>query len=131
LPSREQTDYARLLLNKAQADLAALRVLCDRLEVADDILGFHAQQAIEKALKAILVFRGAESPRTHDLGFLLELASTRDLDVPDAVAGAAIYTPWAVEFRYDDPIPPALDRHKALADAEDAVSWATQVIDID
>ena len=34
---------------------------------------FHAQQAAEKALKALLVARGTEPPYTHDLGALAAL----------------------------------------------------------
>lgn len=34
---------------------------------------FHAQQAVEKATKALLVNFGVDFPRTHDLKFLLDL----------------------------------------------------------
>jgi HEPN domain-containing protein len=34
---------------------------------------FHAQQAVEKAMKALLVDFGVDFPRTHDLKFLLDL----------------------------------------------------------
>ena len=35
-----------------------------------ETLCFHAQQAAEKAIKAVLVAEGADLPRTHDLGVL-------------------------------------------------------------
>jgi HEPN domain-containing protein len=31
------------------------------------IVGFHCQQAVEKALKAVLAERGADFPYTHDV----------------------------------------------------------------
>ena len=37
----------------------------------DDVVGYHAQQAVEKAIKAVLVLCGIDFPRTHDLDFLL------------------------------------------------------------
>jgi len=32
---------------------------------------FHAQQAVEKYLKALLAFKGVDFPKTHDVDFLL------------------------------------------------------------
>jgi HEPN domain-containing protein len=37
-------------------------------------LGFHAQQAAEKYLKAFLVFKGVRPIFTHDLGIILASA---------------------------------------------------------
>lgn len=59
LPSR--------LLALARRDLRAAEILRDQPEVGDGIVGFHAQQAAEKALKAWLTLLGIEFPRTHDL----------------------------------------------------------------
>lgn len=36
----------------------------------DDVVGFHAQQAIEKAIKVARVLRGIDFPKTHDLDFV-------------------------------------------------------------
>jgi HEPN domain-containing protein len=74
LPSPEQREFAALLLRKAEGDVEVVRALVDTPSIADDAIGFHAQQAIEKAMKAVLALRGVQFPRTHDLGFLLELA---------------------------------------------------------
>lgn len=38
----------------------------------DDVVGFHAQQTVEKAVKAVLVLHGIAFPRSHDLDFLLD-----------------------------------------------------------
>jgi HEPN domain-containing protein len=51
-------DHARLLLTMAEKDLRAIRGMVDPMIFADEIIGFHAQQAIEKALKALITFLG-------------------------------------------------------------------------
>jgi len=51
-------DLAASLLMKARDDLRALRVLAQHAEVSDEVVGFHAQQAVEKAVKAVLTARG-------------------------------------------------------------------------
>jgi HEPN domain-containing protein len=47
-------DHALVLLRKATDDATAARKFADDPEIADAIVGFHAQQAVEKALKAVL-----------------------------------------------------------------------------
>lgn len=54
-PSPEQREYADLLLEQATSDLGACRVLMAAKDMRDDVVGFHAQQAVEKALKVALV----------------------------------------------------------------------------
>jgi len=56
-------EHARTLLAIAEKDLQALR-LTKGTEIADSIFGFHAQQAVEKALKAWIAFAGIEYPTT-------------------------------------------------------------------
>jgi HEPN domain-containing protein len=75
LPSPEQREFASLLLRKAEGDVEVVRALVGNASITDDAIGFHAQQAIEKAMKAVFAIRGVRFPRTHDLGFLLELAT--------------------------------------------------------
>jgi HEPN domain-containing protein len=59
-PSPERLEYARVLLRRAQGDVAACRLLAEDPEMANEVVGFHAQQAVEKALKVGLVLRGVE-----------------------------------------------------------------------
>ncbi len=63
--------HARELLVLAERDLTALRVLMDT-PVADETIGFHGQQAVEKLFKAWLALLGSNYPTTHDLDLLLE-----------------------------------------------------------
>ena len=64
----EHREVAGLLLQKAREDLSAAQVLVATEDQADHVIGFHLQQAVEKALKSVLADRAIEIPRTHDLG---------------------------------------------------------------
>jgi HEPN domain-containing protein len=127
LPTPEQQEVAQLLLEKATGDLTAAQLLAADARQADHVVGFHAQQAVEKSIKAVLAGRGLEIPRTHDLGFLLSLAAD-DASVPSDVAGAAWLTPWAGGWRYDTEASP-IDRALAVATAESAVRWSATLMD--
>lgn len=116
------------MARKAREDLDALVVLSDRDNIADAVIGFHAQQAVEKALKAVLVLRGDELRRTHDLRFLIEQAAELAINLPDQVTGGAWLTPWAVELRYDEFLDESLDRQRALQTATAAVTMAEELV---
>ena len=129
MPSPDQQEFAALLLRKAESDVEVVRALVENVSITDDAIGFHAQQAIEKAMKAVLAIHGVEFPRTHDLGFLLELADRDGVRIPDVVVEARWLTPWSAEFRYDDPpVPDELDRNASLRSAEHALTWARGVL---
>lgn len=109
-------DQAQSLLSMARKDLLALEGMKDTDVFADEIFGFHAQQAAEKAMKAWLALLGDEYPFTHDLSNLLDRLTLRGQDVA-AHLDLVEYTPFAVQFRYEaqepDPAEP-LDRDVAL-----------------
>lgn len=66
----------------------------------DDVVGFHAQQAVEKALKVALVLADIDFPRTHDLRELVEIADEANVEVPGSIQ-EALATPWAAQLRYE------------------------------
>ena len=67
------------LLAKAAEDETALAILAGNPQVADAIVGFHAQQAVEKWLKALLCHRQVNYQRTHDLALLLDAVADAGL----------------------------------------------------
>jgi HEPN domain-containing protein len=73
LPTPEELEVADLFLRKAASDLAAARALAADPDQLDDVVGFHAQQAVEKSLKAVIALRGLEIPLTHDVALLTRL----------------------------------------------------------
>ena len=71
---------------------------CDVFET--EIFGFHAQQAIEKTLKAWLSIRGIKYRKIHSLNQLFSLLEQSGSDIPRQFYNLADFTPFAVEFRY-------------------------------
>jgi HEPN domain-containing protein len=115
-------EYAEMLQRLAAGDLYACRSLASDVDAADHIVGFLAQQAVEKALKVALVLGDLELPRTHDLELLVEQIEGTGKEVPEELAEIDWLTPWAAELRYDVPI--VLDRAAAVRVAEVAIEWA-------
>ncbi len=74
--SQPEAERARAFLDRADADLTAVRALEKLDTVPDEIVGFHGQQAAEKLLKAVLAARGIDFPRTHSIRFLLDQPTT-------------------------------------------------------
>jgi HEPN domain-containing protein len=71
---------------------------------------FHAQQAAEKYLKALLTWRQIEFPKTHDIEELLRLIESAHPRVASALAESDQLTPYGVEIRYPGDAPqPDLD----------------------
>lgn len=124
----DQDDLARDLLRLAEEDRAAVEALQEAGAVSDAIVGFHAQQATEKALKAILASRGVDFPFTHNVGLLLQLCEDAGLAVPEALAEADLLTPYGVTLRYGSGSPGTVDRATALALSDQGVSWARSVL---
>lgn len=123
------TNLAEVLLNLAAEDELIARSLLPIEGVTDAGIGFHAQQAAEKALKAVLAFRGIEFPFTHDLAGFLRLCLKNDIEVPKELGGVDYLSPFAVTVRYGASPSTALDRDKALAWAAAAVAWARSVVE--
>ena len=64
-------------VEKADHDLGSAKIIYLHLPDYFDTIAFHCQQAVEKYIKAILVFNKIEFQRSHDLVYLLELLSRR------------------------------------------------------
>ena len=60
-------EVARALLDRARDDAEAVRATLDVERVTGAVVGFHAQQAVEKSLKAVLASIDVEFPFTHDV----------------------------------------------------------------
>ena len=117
---KDKHDLTRGWLAKAESDLVTARLVLDSLGPYDTVC-FHAQQAIEKALKGFLAFHGLPIPRTHDLEELQrlcleiqQLPGIEDLDLTQL-------TDYAVVMRYD------FDFWPDVQTAADALTLAEQV----
>lgn len=124
-----QRDLAEQLLARAREDEIAARAMLDVGAVTDSIVGFHAQQAVEKALKAVLAANGVDFPFTHDIEGLVELCEAEGTAVPADLADIDRLTPYGVRLRYGavDATAP-VERKTALRWAEQTIEWAENVI---
>lgn len=120
-PQREE---AERLIRLAKRDLAAATALLAAPEVPPAVACFHAQQSVEKALKAVMCINALPFKRTHDLE---ELAgSLREAMCPPPIAETCLrrLTPYAVEFRYDDEAPHLIEASLARDLANTVLTWA-------
>lgn len=69
-------DTSEAWVEKAEGDVrTALRELAAEEAPNWDAVCFHAQQAVEKYIKAFIIKKGEAFPKTHDLRFLLDLVA--------------------------------------------------------
>jgi HEPN domain-containing protein len=127
LSSAESDRGTPILLAKARNDAVLLRKIAGDMEIADEIVGFHAHQTVEKALKAVLETRAIDYPYTHDLARLFELLD-RSGGAPENRDNALALSPWATEFRYGDVVAGPLDRAEAIAAATVILDWAEREV---
>lgn len=106
-PPRE---HAGLLLRKAAQDEFVFHRLADDPDCPDEVLGFHAQQAIEKMLKAALSLRRIPFRRTHDLAALILLLEDSSTPLPESMHDVSKLTSYAADFRYEESGSTGLDR---------------------
>lgn len=97
----EHIATTRRWLQYALEDLQAARVLMQSTDSAPRHACWLAQQAAEKALKAILVFLQTEPPRTHNLDALRNRLPT-DWQTKHEHPDMAELSGWAVEARYPE-----------------------------
>ncbi len=107
-------------LELADRDITAFHILSQEPEAHLSIVCFHAQQAAEKSLKAVLFSRRIEFRRTHDLTELAQLLRQYGIETPLNEDLLGRLTPFAVTFRYDD-----MDIE--LITQQDAATWVTDI----
>ncbi len=129
-PERGSADDPREWLRHARSHLAIARAGSGAPGAFYEHLCFEAQQAAEKALKAVLVSRRIPFPKTHVLSDLLVLLHQGGVEVPEEIRRAAILTPYAISTRYPG-LAEALTEgqyFEALELAERVLRWAESLI---
>lgn len=129
-PELEPSQLAAILARKATEDAVALSEFEGNPNIADSILGFHAQQAIEKWLKAVLAGKGVDFEYTHDLRRLIELVDELGITFPFITGEIVMYTEFAVPLRYEDLLDAEpLDRGAAVTLINEVEAWAQDLLD--
>ncbi|MEO5364543.1 MAG: HEPN domain-containing protein [Magnetococcus sp. DMHC-8] len=116
-------------LGRAKGDLAMARIPLPDGACFEDLC-FHAQQAAEKAIKAVYRHRGFAFRYTHDLEWLLTELARQGEHLPEEIINADSLTIFAWEARYPDPGESVTEREyrDAVQKAEMVVAWAGRVI---
>ena len=128
IPSMRDSYVIQAWIKHAESDLriaesAPAGVLLEHL-------CFHAQQAAEKSIKAVLASRDVVPPKTHDIKRLLILVAEHDGHVPAGVRQSARLSQYAVLSRYVADLGEIDESewNEALDLARAALSWAKATV---
>lgn len=119
---RDPTNPYTWLL-RARSNLRRAMASPQHPEVFLEDLCFDAQQAAEKALKAICLQRAVKFPKTHSLIHLFDLLEAAGVNVPVEIKEADRLTRYAVNTRY-----PGLEEDVTEAEHQTSVDLATRVV---
>lgn len=125
-PDEVRRELVEQWLARAEEDLRVAETLTSGQEPLWASAAFHAQQAAEKFLKAVLVHHQIGFPKTHDLVVLLERVAEVNASLAESLGDAAALNPFGVESRYPGDYPP-VTREDARRAVEIA-SWVRQAI---
>jgi len=87
-------------LKFAENDLAVVHILLSHHPMQLEIICYHCQQAAEKALKAYLLYKDKEPPKTHDLKALVDLCIAVSPDFSTIITECEYLSPFGVQPRY-------------------------------
>ena len=124
LPANDPREW----LNRARANLT--RATPPRLEGYLEDLCFDAQQAAEKAIKAVFVRRAERFPFIHDLEKLLGLLDRNGQAIPKYARQAEKLSRYAVMTRYPGLADPVTRREyrRAVRIATAVLRWAERQV---
>jgi HEPN domain-containing protein len=120
-------DHARELVEKAGNDLISAQLLAESGQVFDTSC-FHAQQTVEKCLKAVLAQHDVTYPRTHDLLVLCDLVEPLLPSLQSHREMIVSLMPYAVAIRYSGFEPLVEDVEAAIAIAAEVYELVDNVI---
>ena len=113
--AKSDKDHALQMLVMAKKDHQALVHMLDAKSFSEEVFGFHAQQSIEKALKAWIAHMGIEYPKTHDVSALVMILEDNGEDL-SKFSNLEDYTIFAIQYRYEayDESDEPLDRQEVV-----------------
>ena len=127
-PRRFPPGDSREWLNRARSHLTRAKTCPPGVYLED--LCFDAQQAAEKAIKAVFIHNGLDFPYVHDLTRLLTLLERTGRKIPKYVREAGRLTRFAVETRYPGLSERVSGREHAgsVRVAEGVLRWAARQV---
>jgi HEPN domain-containing protein len=123
-------DEVKEWLQKASLDLFSAKVLLEHDPPVPETAAFHCQQAVEKTLKALLVWVNVPFEKVHSLTYLLDLGEVEFPDLTFLRERVEELAPYAVEIRYPGGIPEISpdEAEQALDTAEAAWRFALDIL---
>ena len=90
-----------ILIKKAKDDYNTAKIVFENIkDINIDIALFHLQQAVEKSLKAVLIYNKIEFPKTHKLDILIDILAENKINI-EIDDDLIILNDYAVEARHD------------------------------
>lgn len=120
--AKSNKDHALQMLEMAKRDHQALAHMLDAESFSEEIFGFHAQQSIEKSLKAWIAGRGLTYPKSHDVSALIKILKDRGEDL-SKFPNLEDYTIFAVQYRYE-----AYDESEDQLDRQDVINTTNAIL---
>ena len=121
-------DLAKAFLEKGREDEVLLeRIIADEV-VADALFGFHAQQAVEKYLKAVLAIDQEKPARTHALAVLADQCRDAGHALPERLGAISDLSRFTVQERYPLAVTPPIERAGALDLVARVRAWAQDIV---
>lgn len=129
----ESLEQARILLLRAGDDAFMMRRLLEHPESPYWGIGFHAQQAAEKAIKAVLAAHQVVFPFTHDLKLLLNLLKRNNISPPPEQNEITALIPYGALLRYDEVLDDneakELNPQRLSRVIQEVLEWADKLVD--
>jgi len=118
------SDEIKEWIEKAKSDLLSARILIEHDPPVLETASFHCQQAVEKALKAFLIWKTVPFDKVHSLVYLLDICEVEEPGFASLREGAETLAPYAVTVRY-----PGKVMEVSPEDAQEALVIAEAVWD--
>ncbi len=122
------TSEAQALLRAAGRDRKTVELLLQHHDAPVASVCFHAQQYLEKVMKAVLVSNALIFRRTHDLGELADLLERQGIELPLPKDQLRRLNPFAVTVRYQDIEITLIDINTVAGMMENARAWVERQI---
>jgi len=125
-------NYSIEWFNKAKTDLATAQFLLDMKPIPIDVICYHCEQTIEKALKGLLVKNNIDPPKTHDLVELCKSCCEFNDGLESFMNAFIELTPYAVNVRYpSEEELDVQDMNFALEEATKIIDYVTPLFDLE
>lgn len=124
-------DHAGKLLLMAAKDMKALELMILPESIDDEIYGFHAQQAVEKALKSRITVIGGTYSFTHDLWVLLMTLRELGCDI-ERFKQLITLNSFAAQLRYEplETVDEPLDRSALQKEVQELYNHVQTAVEL-